>query len=87
MELWVGCIAGALEEYEYRDKLFQAGFRSIEIEPVRIYKSEDAREFLTAGGIDPDQAAPLIDGRFTSAVVRAVKPLARGDVVGPSCRG
>ena len=87
MELWVGCIAGALEEYEYRDKLFQAGFRSIEIEPVRIYKSEDAREFLTAGGIDPDQAAPLIGGRFTSAVVRAVKPLARGDVVGPSCRG
>jgi arsenite methyltransferase len=87
MELWVGCIAGALEEYDYRDKLFQAGFQSIDIEPTRIYRSEDAREFLTAGGIDADQAAPLIDGKFSSAVVRAIKPLTRGNVVGPSCRG
>lgn len=50
MELWVGCVAGALEEYEYRDKLFRAGFESIEIEPTRVYKVEEARDFLAAAG-------------------------------------
>jgi hypothetical protein len=60
--------------------------RFIDIEPTRIYRSEDAREFLTAGGIDPERAARFIDGKFTSAVVRALKPGTRGDVVGRSCR-
>src|SRR5713101_5475455 len=85
MELWVGCIAGALEEYEYRDKLFSAGFESIDIEPTRVYKSDEARDFLAAAGLDPDKVAPLIDGKFISAFVRAQKPNARGNVVGPSC--
>jgi arsenite methyltransferase len=85
MELWVGCIAGALEEYEYRDKLFRAGFESIDIEPTRVYKSDEARDFLAAAGLDPDKVAPLIDGKFMSALVRAQKPNARGSVVGPSC--
>src|SRR6266403_651241 len=87
MELWVGCIAGALEEFEYRDKLFQAGFVSIDIEPTRVYKSEEARDFLVAAGLDADKVAPMIDGKFISAFVRAVKPAGRGIVVGPSCRG
>jgi arsenite methyltransferase len=85
MELWVGCIAGALEEYEYRDKLFRAGFESIDIEPTRVYKSDEARDFLAAAGLDPDKVAPLIDGKFISAFVRAQKPSSRGSVVGPSC--
>ncbi len=85
MELWVGCIAGALEEYEYRDKLFRAGFESIDIEPTRVYKSDEARDFLANAGLDVDKVAPLIDGKFISAFVRAQKPNARGNVVGPSC--
>jgi SAM-dependent methyltransferase len=85
MELWVGCIAGALEEYEYRDKLFRAGFEFIDIEPTRVYKSAEARDFLGAAGLDADKVAPLIDGKFISAFVRAQKPNARGSVVGPSC--
>src|SRR6266576_1837995 len=87
MELWVGCIAGALEEFEYRDKLFQAGFVSIDIEPTRVYKSEEARDFLVAAGLDADKVAPRIDGKFISAFVRAVKPAGHGIVVAPSCRG
>jgi arsenite methyltransferase len=87
VELWVGCIAGALEEYEYRDKLFSAGFESIEIEPTRVYKSEEARDFLAAAGLDPQIVGPVIDGKFMSAFVRAVKPVGRGKVVGPSCCG
>jgi len=86
MELWVGCIAGALEEYEYRDKLFRAGFESIDIEPTRVYKSEEAREFLVTAGFDPEKVGPSIDGKFISAFIRAVKPGGRGPVVGPSCR-
>jgi len=85
IELWVGCIAGALEEYEYRDKLFNAGFSSVEIEPTRIYKSEEASDFLAAAGLDPEKVGPVIDGKFMSAFVRAVKPAGRGVVVGPSC--
>ena len=87
MELWVGCIAGALEEYEYRDKLFTAGFESIDIEPTRVYKSEEARDFLAAAGLDPEKVGLAIEGKFISAFVRAVKPAGRGLVVGPSCRG
>lgn len=72
--LWVGCIAGALEEREYREKLQAAGFEQIEIEPTRIYKVEDAREFLTQKGLDVDALAAEADGKFMSAFVRAVKP-------------
>jgi SAM-dependent methyltransferase len=74
MELWVGCIAGALEEYEYVRKLAKAGFESIEIEPTRIYSIEDARQFLTGEGIDVEAIAPQVEGRFMSAFIRAVKP-------------
>ena len=71
--LWVGCVAGALEENEYRDKLAVAGFEQVEIEPTRIYRVEDAREFLTAKGLDVDALAPKADGKFMSAFVRATK--------------
>ncbi len=74
--LWVGCIAGALEQGEYRAKLASAGFEQIGIEPTRIYRVEDARAFLSAEGIDVDTLAPQVDGRFMSAFVRAVKPAA-----------
>jgi arsenite methyltransferase len=72
--LWVGCIAGALEEQEYRGKLAAAGFGEIEIEPTRVYRIEDAREFLAGQSIDVDAIAPQVDGKFMSAFVRAVKP-------------
>jgi len=72
--LWVGCLAGALEENEYRGKLAAAGFERIDVEPTRIYRIEDAREFLAAEGIDADAIAPQVDGKFMSAFVRAVKP-------------
>jgi SAM-dependent methyltransferase len=71
---WVGCIAGALEENEYRSKLAAAGFEQIEIEPTRIYRVADAREFLAGQGIDVDALAPQIDEKFMSAFIRAVKP-------------
>src|SRR3989475_3598017 len=71
--LWVGCVAGALEENEYRDKLTSAGFEQVEIEPTRIYRVEDAREFLTEKGLDVDALAPKVDGKFMSAFVRATK--------------
>src|SRR5438876_2242995 len=72
--LWVGCVAGALEDVEYRRKLTAAGFEQIEIEPTRIYKAEDARDLLAAEGVDVDAIAPQVDGKFMSAFVRAVKP-------------
>jgi arsenite methyltransferase len=71
---WVGCIAGALEENDYRTKLASAGFETIEIEPTRIYRIEDAREFLSGQNIDVDAIAPQVDGKFMSAFVRATKP-------------
>ncbi|MBI2206678.1 MAG: arsenite methyltransferase [Candidatus Rokubacteria bacterium] len=74
VELWIGCVAGALEEQEYRDKLGKAGFGGIEVEPTRVYRVEDAREFLTRAGLDAERIAPAIDGKFMSAFVRAVKP-------------
>lgn len=74
MELWVGCIAGALEAGEYRSKLEAAGFSNVDLEPTRIYKIEDAREFLAAEDIDADAMATLVDGKFMSAFVRATKP-------------
>jgi SAM-dependent methyltransferase len=74
MELWVGCIAGALEESEYRARLAAAGFEEIDLEPWRVYQVEDARAFLTASGLDVNRIAPSIDGRFASAFIRARKP-------------
>jgi arsenite methyltransferase len=74
MLLWVGCIAGALEESDYRTKLAAAGFESIEIEPTRVYTIEDARAFLAAEGVDVDAMAPQVEGKFMSAFVRARKP-------------
>ena len=74
--LWVGCIAGALQDSEYVSKLAEAGFDEIEIEPTRIYKLEDARAFLTSEGIDVDAIAPNVDGKFMSAFIRARKPQA-----------
>jgi arsenite methyltransferase len=85
--LWVGCIAGALEENEYRGKLAAAGFENIEIEPTRIYRVEDAREFLSGQDIDVDAIAAQVDGKFMSAFIRAVKPVGRGakTCCGPTC--
>ncbi len=80
--LWVGCIAGALEEDEYRGKLAAAGFEQIEVEPTRVYRIEDAREFLSGQNIDVDAIAPQVDGKFMSAFVRAVKPKS---CCGPTC--
>ena len=65
--LWVGCVAGALGDDEYRNKLAAAGFEQIDIEPTRVYRAEDAREFLSAAGIDVDAIAPEVDGKFMSA--------------------
>src|SRR5437773_7029440 len=84
--LWVGCVAGALGDDEYRNKLSAAGFEQIDIEPTRIYRVEDAREFLSAAGIDADTIAPQVDGKFMSAFVRAVKPASKPNpCCGPSC--
>src|SRR5438067_12780694 len=84
MELWVGCIAGALEETEYAARLTAAGFVDVEVEPWRIYKLDDARAFLTESGVDVDRLAPQVDGRFASAFVRARKPQATS-CCGPQC--
>jgi arsenite methyltransferase len=78
MELWVGCIAGALEEREYASKLTTAGFADVELEPWRIYEVEDARAFLTESGLDVDSIAPQVEGRFASAFIRARKPRTSG---------
>jgi arsenite methyltransferase len=72
--LWVGCIAGALEESEYRSKLKAAGFEQIQVEPTRVYRVADAREFLSSAGIDVEAIASQVDEKFMSAFVRAVKP-------------
>jgi arsenite methyltransferase len=90
--LWVGCVAGAMEEGEYRAKLSSAGFGQIEIEPTRIYRLDDAREFLSEKGLDVDALAPQVDGKFMSAFVRATKPTTATTTVraaktccGPDC--
>jgi len=72
--LWVGCVAGAMEENEYRSKLESAGFEQVELEPTRVYRIQDAREFLAGQNIDVDRIAPQVDGKFMSSFVRAVKP-------------
>jgi ubiquinone/menaquinone biosynthesis C-methylase UbiE len=74
VELWLGCIAGALDEHVYLARLRAAGFTDATIEPTRVYRTDDAREFLTAQGIDVDAVAPSVDERFFSGFVRAVKP-------------
>jgi len=74
VELWIGCVAGALEEDEYRAKLAKAGFEGVEVEPTRIYRVDDAREFLDREGIDAAAIAPMVDAKFMSAFVRARKP-------------
>ena len=73
VELWVGCVAGALQESEYRALLTQAGFEDVEVEAWRVYDVNDAREFLTSAGIDVDEVAPHVEGKFASAFVRARK--------------
>jgi SAM-dependent methyltransferase len=75
MELWIGCVAGALEEMEYRDLLADAGFRRIEVEPTRVYQAEDALAFLAGSGLDASKLSEQIDGKFMSAFIRAAKPV------------
>lgn len=85
--LWVGCIAGALEETAYRSKLKAAGFEQIEVEPTRVYRVDDAREFLSSAGINIDSIASQVDEKFMSAFVRAVKPATTPakTCCGPTC--
>jgi len=78
MELWIGCLAGALEESEYRRKLAAAGFDQIELVPTRVFRVEDAREFLCAAGLDSEAIAAEVNDRFLSALVRASKPAGAG---------
>ena len=76
MELWVGCMAGALQETEYRGKLAAAGFASIDVEPTRVYRADEASGYLVAAGLDPAVVGPKIEDKFISAFIRAKKPLA-----------
>lgn len=92
MELWVGCIAGALEEGEFRRVLEQAGFANPDIDPTRVYRLEDAREFLSGSGIDVDAMGQQVEGRIMAAFVRATKPEqpaveGSGACCGPDCCG
>ena len=84
MELWVGCVAGALQDDEYVSKLESAGFEQVELEAWRVYKVDDARAFLAEAGIDVDRIAPQVDGKVASAFIRARKPEAKA-CCGPSC--
>jgi len=87
MLLWVGCIAGALEESDYRAKLIAAGFVDVDLEPTRVYDIEDARVFLTEAGIAVDEIAQQVEGKFLSAFIRATKPAAPAQKTccGPTC--
>jgi SAM-dependent methyltransferase len=86
MELWVGCVAGALDERDFLAGLEAAGFEAASIEPTRVYRLEDARQFLSEAGLDPDAIAPEIDGKFMAAFVRATKPVsASGTTVTTAC--
>jgi len=84
MELWVGCIAGALQDTEFAAKLHAAGFTDVKVEPWRVYQVDDARAFLTEAGVDVDRLAGEVDGKFASAFVRATKPAAKS-CCGPEC--
>jgi ubiquinone/menaquinone biosynthesis C-methylase UbiE len=77
MLLWVGCIAGALEESDYRAKLHTAGFVDVDLEPTRVYNIEDARQFLNEAGVAVDEIAPMVEGKFLSAFIRGTKPNAQ----------
>jgi arsenite methyltransferase len=79
MLLWVGCVAGALEDSDYRAKLAAAGFEAIDVEPTRIYRAEDAKAFLAEKGIDVSSLAAQVDGKFMSAFIRATKPGAKSE--------
>jgi arsenite methyltransferase len=83
--LWVGCLAGALDDTDYQAKLAAAGFEAIDIEPTRIYRVDDARAFLSGKGLDVDAIAPLVDGKFFSAFIRARKPAPNAPCCGPAC--
>jgi SAM-dependent methyltransferase len=85
MLLWVGCVAGALDENDYRAKLAAAGFEAIDIEPTRIYRSEDALSFLADKGLDAGAMGSEVDGKFMSAFIRARKPAGKGTCCGPTC--
>jgi arsenite methyltransferase len=84
MELWVGCVAGALRDDEYLSKLNAAGFVDVELDPWRVYQVDDARAFLTDAGVDVDQIAPQVDGKVASAFIRARKPETKA-CCGPTC--
>jgi hypothetical protein len=84
MELWVGCVAGALEESEYAAKLGAAGFVDVELDPWRVYRVEDARAFLADAGVDVDRVAAQVDGKIASAFIRARRPEAKS-CCGPTC--
>ena len=81
--LWVGCLAGALEDTDYQAKLAAAGFEAIGVEPTRVYRVDDARAFLSGKGLDVDAIAPLVDNKFFSAFIRARKPAA--SCCAPAC--
>jgi arsenite methyltransferase len=86
MELWVGCVAGALEENSYRKGLDRAGFEHIDVEPTRIYRAADAKQFLDEAGLGDEAVLSQIDGRFMSALIRARKPVAAAKpCCGPTC--
>jgi ubiquinone/menaquinone biosynthesis C-methylase UbiE len=87
MELWVGCVAGALSDLEYRQKLAAAGFEAIDIEATRVYNVEDAREFLKTSGVDAEAIAPALQDKFISAFVRARKPTKGEGCCAPGCCG
>jgi arsenite methyltransferase len=82
---WVGCIAGALDENDYRAKLTAAGFEQVDVEPTRVHRAEDARVFLAGQGIDVEKIAPQVDGKVLSAFIRAVKPAPKTACCGPTC--
>jgi len=86
MLLWVGCIAGALQEDDYRAKLIAAGFTDVDFEPTRIYNVEDARVFLTEAGISVDGLASEVEGKFLSAFIRATKPCCGPDCCTPAVK-
>jgi len=83
--LWVGCIAGALDENDYRAKLTAAGFESVDVEPTRIYRAEEAKDILAAEGLDVEVVAAEVDGKFMSAFIRAVKPADMKPCCSPTC--
>jgi len=85
MLLWVGCVAGALEEQDYRNRLEAAGFCCVDVEPTRVYNVKDAKRFLADSGMDVEAIAAQTEGKFMSAFIRATKPAAAGSCCNPGC--